>query len=183
MLQTFETDRLILRERTLEDMENCVEMDRDLEVVKYIPEIVELINGPSSNQIKHKDFIRKRIETIYPKGLGYWTVESKDNDKKFIGWILLIPIDNIGPDIEIGWRLKQKYWGKGYATEAARVILQHALNNVELEKIVADIHYLNQGSKKVAKKIGLKLESPKEDNTNNYLRYSIYKNQQVLSKY
>ncbi len=175
MLQTFETDRLILRERTLEDLENCIEMDQDLEVVKYIPEIVELINGPVSSYNKHRVFVKNRIEAVYPEGLGYWTIETKGLGE-FIGWILLIPIDNIGPDIEIGWRLKQIHWGKGYATEAARVILQYAFNSVELEKIVADIHYLNQGSIRVAEKLGFKLESSNDDSTYNYIRYSISKN-------
>ncbi|SET35233.1 Protein N-acetyltransferase, RimJ/RimL family [Salinibacillus kushneri] len=174
MLQSFESERLILRERTLEDIEKCIEMDHDLEVVKYIPEIVELINGPHASYKKHREFVRKRIETVYPNGLGYWTIELKDHIREFIGWVMLIPIDNIGPETEIGWRLKRNHWGKGYATEAARIILQYAFDTIELDKIVADIHYLNRGSIRVAEKIGLKFEGLNDDNTNHYVRYSIY---------
>lgn len=168
MLQTFETDRLLLRERTLEDLQNCIDLDRDLEVVKYIPGIVKLLHGPESSAEKHRGFVKERIETDYPEGLGYWAIESKDS-REFIGWILLIPIDNLGPEVEIGWRLKRSHWGKGYATEAARVILQHAFRNVDLNKVVADIVPLNHGSIRVAEKIGLKFECENKHD----VRYSI----------
>ncbi|MFG6116106.1 GNAT family N-acetyltransferase [Halobacillus sp. MO56] len=171
LLPSFETERLFLRERTLEDMDDCIEMDLDIEVVKYIPEIAELINGGYYNQ--HRAFVRKRMETVYPPGMGYWVIESKENPAEFLGWVLLIPIDNRGPEIEIGWRLKRKYWGKGYATEAARVILQHAFDTPGLEKIVADIHYMNHGSIRVAEKLGLKAIGTDDDT--NYRRYCIYK--------
>lgn len=173
MLKTFETNRLILCERTLQDMDNCIEMDYDLEVVKYIPEIAKMTKGPKANKEKHREFIRNRIETTYPSGMGYWIIESKDILKEFIGWIMLIPIDNIGPDIEIGWRLKRRYWGKGYATEAATKVLQHAFDSVGIKKLVADINPQNKGSIRVAEKIGLNNGS--DGTSDNYVRYSIYK--------
>ncbi|UOQ45501.1 GNAT family N-acetyltransferase [Halobacillus salinarum] len=173
MLQTFETDRLILRERTLEDIEQCMEMDQDPEVVKYIPEIMEVLHGPKPNLEKHKGFVIKRLEADYPDGLGYWTIESKEHGRRFMGWILLIPADGIGPEVEIGWRLKRIYWGKGYATEAAKTIVDHAFDTVGLAKVIADIHYLNQGSIRVAEKLGFRLENTNEDSTAPYVSYSI----------
>lgn len=172
MLPSFKTERLILRERTLNDMDDCIEMDRDIEVVKYIPEIAELINGRNYNQ--HKAFVRKRMETVYTPGMGYWVIEAKEYPGEFMGWVLLIPLDNRGPEIEIGWRLKRKYWGKGYATEAARVILQHAFDSLDLAKIVADIHKLNRGSILVAKKLGFQMQGSDADT--NYRSYYINKN-------
>ncbi|MFC0523747.1 GNAT family N-acetyltransferase [Pontibacillus salicampi] len=171
MLETFETERLILRERTMEDLEDCIEMDCEEEVVKYIPEVRELLNS----QNKHIAFVKKRIETKYPNGLGYWTIESKVNNGVFIGWILLIPVDNVGPEIEMGWRIKRDYWGAGYATEAANVILKYAFKKVNLENVVADIHQLNRGSIRVAEKLGFTVERSVNGNTDNYVRYSIHK--------
>ena len=170
MLETFETERLILRERTMEDLEDCIEMDCEEEVVKYIPEVRELLNS----QNEHIAFVKKRIETKYPIGLGYWTIESKVNNREFIGWILLIPVDNVGPEIEMGWRLKRDYWGAGYATEAANVILNYAFNTVDLKSVVADIHQLNQGSIRVAEKLGFTVETSVNGNADHYVRYSIY---------
>lgn len=183
MLPTFETNRLILHERTPEDIDQCIELDCDPEVVKYIPEIAELIYGPEANKERHREFVRKRTEAIYPTGMGYWTIESIDTSREFIGWVMLIPIDNIGHDIEIGWRLKRSHWGKGYATEAAKIILHHAFDNVGLQNIVADIHYLNKGSIRVAEKIGFTIENRISDTTDNYVRYSIYNNYSYRKKF
>ncbi|WP_018924068.1 GNAT family N-acetyltransferase [Salsuginibacillus kocurii] len=169
MLRTFETDRLILRERTLDDVELCMEMDREAEVVKYVPEIKTLVG----NERKHREFIVKRTEAQYPAGMGYWMIESKDDQQQIIGWILLIPMDAVGPEIEIGWRLKPKYWGKGYATEAAKVILHYAFESLEIEEIVADINKMNKGSIRVAEKIGLEYKGLLE--TSAYIRYAIYR--------
>ena len=173
MLRTFETDRLILRERTLADIESCIEMDREPEVVKYIPEVNKLVNGTSANERKHREFIRERTEAEYPEGMGYWVIESKEDQRQFVGWILLIPLDAVGPEIEIGWRLKRKYWGKGYATEAAKVILQYAFEFLEIKEVVAYIDQMNKGSIRVAEKIGLVHKGGLE--TDNYIRYSIHR--------
>lgn len=154
MLKSFETDRLTLRERTLEDLEACVEMDSDPEVIKYIPELAKLVTGPLADKEVHKQFVKNRITAEYPSGMGYWTIETKDKQKEFIGWIMLIPIDMVGPEIEIGWRLKRQYWGKGYATEAAKVILNYALDDLKIKEIVADIESANKGSVRIAEKLG-----------------------------
>ncbi|MGP4070339.1 GNAT family N-acetyltransferase [Halobacillus sp. B29] len=175
MLETFETERLILRERTMKDLEDCLRMDCEEEVVKYIPEVRELLNSPKSNPDKHIEFVKNRMETTYPNGLGYWTIESKVNNGEFIGWILLIPIDNIGPEVEIGWRLKRDYWGAGYATEAGNTILTYAFDTVDLENVVADIHPSNRGSIRVAEKLGFSVEESINESAGNYVRYSIYK--------
>src|SRR5699024_9181930 len=130
MLRTFETDRLKLRERTLQDMECCLEMDRDVEVVKYIPPIAKLIDGPLANKEKNIQLIKEKMLTPYPNGLGYWTVESKYGE--FKGWVMLVPMDKTAQKVEMGWRLRQKAWGKGYATEAATAILNYALAELDI---------------------------------------------------
>jgi RimJ/RimL family protein N-acetyltransferase len=75
---------------------------------------------------------------------------------RFLGWVLLIPRDAVGPEIEIGWRLNRDAWGYGYATEAARPVVEHAFRSVGVEKIFADIHPGNAASMKVAERIGMR---------------------------
>lgn len=164
MLKSFETDRLTLRERTLEDLEACVEMDSNPEVIKYIPELAKLVAGSLANKEVHKKFVKDRITAEYPSGMGYWTIETKDKQKDFIGWIMLIPLDMVGPEIEIGWRLKRQYWGKGYATEAAKVILDYALDDLIIKEIVADIESANKGSIRIAEKLGFQILANDEGN-------------------
>nr|WP_314433969.1 GNAT family N-acetyltransferase [uncultured Brevundimonas sp.] len=156
-LPTFETARLILKPRTLEDLPACLSMDRDAEVTKFIP-------GPWSDPGRHEAFVRERIATDFGEGLGYWSVFLRDSPDHFLGWILLIPYDGVGPEIEIGWRFNRDAWGQGYATEAAKAVLEHADGVLKLERVLADIAPDNLGSIQVALKIGMADEGLKDAN-------------------
>ena len=149
-LPVFATERLILRPRSLADYPACLAMDRDPEVVRYVP-------GPWSDAEAHRAFLHDRITRAYPDGLGYWCIFPKQAPRRFVGWVLLIPLDAVGPEIEIGWRLVRVAWGRGYAPEAAMRIVRHAFDGAGLDRIVADIHAENTRSRRVAEKIGLRL--------------------------
>jgi RimJ/RimL family protein N-acetyltransferase len=144
-LPTFATMRLTLRPRTMADLDACVLMDRD-------PLVTRFIRGPWMDSVAHRAFVEDRIGRAYPDGMGYWSIFAQSG---FIGWILLIPQDLVGPEIEIGWRLVRAAWGQGYATEAARPVLGHALRTLGLTRIVADIDENNTPSIGVARKLGL----------------------------
>lgn len=131
------------------DFDACIAMDRDPEVTKYIP-------GPWNDPARHEAFLRERIGTAFGDGLGYWSISPKARPDRFAGWILLIPQDCGGPEIEIGWRLNRSAWGKGFATEAARPIVDHAFHAIGLDSIVAFIDPGNLASVRVAEKIGMK---------------------------
>ncbi len=132
------------------DNESCFEMDSD-------PEVVRFIAVPSADEAGHKAFIEARTRGPYPFGQGYWTVRENCTPTRFLGWILLMPLDAVGPDIEIGWRFRRDAWGAGFATEAARAVLDHAFTTLALAEVVADIHPANARSIRVAEKIGLLL--------------------------
>jgi RimJ/RimL family protein N-acetyltransferase len=134
----------------MSDFDACLAMDRDPTVTKYIP-------GPWDDPKGHERFLRERIQESFGPGLGYWSIFPKEHPAQFLGWILLIPYDGIGQEIEIGWRLNRLSWGKGYATEAAIPVVEHAFATVGLNRIVADIDPRNLASMRVAEKIGLKL--------------------------
>jgi RimJ/RimL family protein N-acetyltransferase len=158
----FETERLLLRPRTLADLEACIAMDRDPDVTRFVP-------GPWSDPDAHRAFVSDRIERRYPPGMGYWSVFPKSDPEEFLGWILLTPLDLVGPDIEIGWRLRRSARGRGYAAEAARPVLGHALETLRLAEIVADIDPANAASIRVAEKIGMRFSGQRPGGL---LRYS-----------
>jgi len=149
MLPAFETDRLSLRPRTMADFDACLAMDRDPDVVKYIP-------GPWDDAAKHEAFLRERIQADFGNGLGYWSIFSRERDERFLGWVLLIPYDGVGPEVEIGWRLNRSAWGQGYGTEAAQPFVSYAFERIGLHRIVADIDGCNIASHRIAEKIGMK---------------------------
>jgi len=148
VLPSFTTERLLLRQRTLADTRACIEMDRD-------PQVTRFISGPWSDPQAHLAFVEARTEGPYAPGLGYWTILER-REGRFLGWVLLIPLDADGPEIEIGWRLPRAAWGHGYATEAAAPVLRHGLSTLRLDEVVADIDPDNQASRRVAEKIGMR---------------------------
>lgn len=149
MLPTFETDRLILKPRTIDDLENCIKMDID-------PKVTEYISGIWNGSHKHIAFLKERILESYPLGLGYWSIFLRDNPTDFIGWIHLLSVQDNMQAAEIGWRLKHLAWGNGYATEAARTIITHAFETADINQIVAHTHSANNRSKAVMKRLGFK---------------------------
>ncbi len=148
MQPTFETRRLVLLPRTLKDTDDCLVMDCD-------PEVTRFVDGPWGDVQRHREFIESRTLALYPPGMGYWTIRNRSDASGFLGWILLIPTHALEPEVEIGWRLPRKAWGSGIATEAALPVLQHATGTLGLPAVVAEIDILNVGSLRVAEKLGL----------------------------
>lgn len=150
MLPEFLTQRLTLRPRTLADSDACLAMDRE-------PEVTRFVAGPWDDPVAHRAFIEHRTRHHYPSGMGYWSIMAPEG---FAGWILLTPLDLHGPEIEIGWRIVRAVWGRGYATEAARPVLDHAFNTLGLPEVVADIDPANIASVRVATKLGMQPSGP-----------------------
>jgi RimJ/RimL family protein N-acetyltransferase len=164
MQPIFETRRPIVRPRTEADTELCFAMDSD-------PEVTRFVTGPWSDQQEHRAFIEARTRGPYPEGMGYWAVCLRKQPDRFIGWVLLIPIDAVGPEVEIGWRMRRVLGAGGYATEAARAVLTHAFKRLGLMEVVADLDPDNVGSRRVAEKIGLKAGLPRLHHGRTAIRY------------
>ena len=88
-------------------------------------------------------------------GLGWWLIFSRDSKNTLIGVLLLQPLNNTS-DIEIGYHLRRDQWGKGYATEAAGLLLEHAFATLGLPQICAIALPYNRRSIRVIEKLGLR---------------------------
>ncbi len=141
-----QSDRLYLQEITESDIEIIHQLDTDEEVIKFI--------APPKTLAQSKERITK-TQKLYSegKGLGRWLAYRKEDDVA-IGWFVLCPLDNTD-QIEIGYRLLSQYWGKGYATEMSKELLDYALNTIMLKEVVGVTNPDNEGSQKVLSKIGL----------------------------
>ena len=148
-----ETERLILRYFTEADVDNLYELDSDAEVMRYI-------NGGQSSD---REQIRSQILPGFLKyyddyqGYGYWAVEEKLSGE-FIGWFHFRPPLDGGEDIELGYRLKRAFWGKGYATEGAIALIHKGFTGLGTDRIFAKALAVNSGSIRVMEKSGLKFE-------------------------
>ena len=87
---------------------------------------------------------------------GYWAIFAKDAPDELLGWVSFIPFDAVGPELEMGWRLVRRAWGRGFASEAARRIVEHAFADPAVQRIVADAHVDNEASLAVARKVGFR---------------------------
>ncbi len=113
------------------------------------------ISGPWADPAAHRAFVRARTLHAYPPGQGYWTLRPRGAPDRFLGWVLLIPDDAEGPEVEIGWRLLPEHWGQGYAGEAASVLLGYGLDRLALPLVISDIRAGNPASLRVARRIGM----------------------------
>ena len=143
-----ETSRLILRQFTEADAPLILQLNSDPEVVKYIPEPVLHTNEQA------RGVIRNIILPQYTNKLGRWAIHTKGN-LEFIGWCGLKFLKE-ADEIDIGYRFRQIAWGKGYATEAAKHVLDYGFQQLRLKEIFGKAHVENIASVNVLKKIGMK---------------------------
>lgn len=146
----FETKRLGFRLWKESDKEPFYIMNSNDQVMKYFPKVLTK---------KESDEFYNRIQTHFKEsGYGLWVVELKDT-REFIGFIGFYRATFeafFTPCIEIGWRLDNKYWNKGYATEGALRCINYGFEQLNLEKIYSFTSRINTPSIKVMEKIGLK---------------------------
>jgi RimJ/RimL family protein N-acetyltransferase len=150
MLPSFETNRLLLRPRSLVDLDACLAMNAEPDVMRYV-------GGMPANMDDYAATLVTRISRPHPSGLGYWSLFAKQNPQYFLGWVSLVLYDyeDPGSNVEIGWRVPKTAWGNGYATEAASVVLRYAFGSLGLKRVIATMDPGNVSSFRVAEKIGM----------------------------
>ena len=86
----------------------------------------------------------------------YWVVREKHTDH-FIGLVSLDPHHG-GVYLEISYQFLPGWWGKGYATEVVQLIINYALHELNLSKIVAETQTANTSSCRLLERLGMELE-------------------------
>jgi RimJ/RimL family protein N-acetyltransferase len=143
-----ETERLILRNWIDEDHAPFAALNADPDVMEFFPST--LTKDQSNSMV---DRVRGLIDE---KGYGFWACEEKLSGQ-FIGFVGLnnpeyeLPFN---PCLEIGWRLAKPYWGKGYASEAAKTALQYAFQTLDAAEVVSFTAVINERSSAVMKRLG-----------------------------
>lgn len=143
------TERLILREWRDEDVAPFAALNADQTAMRFMPGVMTL------------DETRALVEQLRAHfaqhGFGRWAVEAP-GVAPFIGFVGLhwqtfdAPFT---PAVEVGWRLAPAFWGKGYATEAARAALRYGFEDLNLDQIVSFTVPANKPSWAVMERIGM----------------------------
>lgn len=154
MYLTLETNRLILRELKLSDAEAFFAMDSNPNVHSY------LWNKPVQKMeetIEVIAFVRKQY---VDNGIGRFAMISKETNE-FVGWAGLKfnteAVNNKVNFYDIGYRLDQKFWGRGYASEATFAWLKYAFETMNIKTMEAAAHIDNIASNKILQKIGMRM--------------------------
>ncbi len=150
-IPSFSTSRLVMRGHTLEDFSHTVQLWNDPRVTHFIgqPQTAEESWGRLLRYVGHWASL----------GYGYWVVEEKDTGD-FVGEVgfgnyrraILPSLDDEAP--ELGWVLRPKKSGFGYATEAAMGALEWARAHLRSQQVVCIIRPENEASIRVALKCG-----------------------------
>lgn len=150
-----ETERLIIREIELRDVDDFYEMDSDPEVHKYI------LQTPVTSKDEMVEVIKMIRQQYKDNGIARWAVIDKVSGE-MLGWCgIKFYTDKLNGHqnfYEHGYRFKQKHWGKGYATESSKAVLDWAFRNLNTDAIYAITDIDNKNSIHVLDKLGFELK-------------------------
>ena len=160
------TERLILREMLVSDAEALFEMDSNPKVHQY------LWNKPLKNSSEVRPYIESVKNQYLENNIGRFVVVLKETNE-LMGWAGLKynteMVNNKIHFYDIGYRLNERFWGKGYASEASFAWLDYGFNVMKIKVMEAAAHSDNIASNKILLKIGLKM-------TEQYLEDGVYWN-------
>ncbi|MES2764053.1 MAG: GNAT family N-acetyltransferase [Bacteroidota bacterium] len=142
-----ETPRLLLRKKVVEDAPFFFDLNSDPLVIQYTSD------GPFKDLKAAEDIVKYVIGQYEKNGYGRWLVADKESGEP-LGWCGLKYHEDT-KDTDLGYRFMQKYWGKGYATEASLACIDHGFNVLKLKRIIGNAMVENSASINVLKKAGM----------------------------
>jgi RimJ/RimL family protein N-acetyltransferase len=150
------TERLLLRpwRDDEHDLDAYARICADAEVMRYIGRGVTLTREQAAEQLAGF------VEHWRQHGFGLRAAIERDSEE-LVGFVGVARAGQPGVrpgDVEIGWRLMQERWGRGYATEGALAVRDHAFRQLRLARLVAFVRPRNSGSINVMGKLGMALE-------------------------
>lgn len=151
-----QTKRVLLRQYHREDFEKLLELNSDPEVMRYLTNGVPGVREDVMSGVERTLFYQKK----YSGELGVYTAELVERGE-FMGWFHLRPaktdLENTRV-LELGYRLRRKFWGKGYATEVSLALVDKAFDGLNAESVFAQTLAQNMASRRVMEKIGMRFE-------------------------
>lgn len=150
-----ETPQIILREFVESDWHHIKDLDSDPEVMKF------LTNGIPSpdSEVDRAMGVFLSMNKKWKGKFGFWVALEKET-QEFMGWFHLRPLKS-DPDntslLELGYRLKKNFWGKGIGTEGSLALIYKAKKEYGIKEFCAQTLATNLPSQNVMKKCGMTL--------------------------
>lgn len=146
-----ETPHLIIRKWELpRDLDDAFAIYGDRETMHFIP-------CGALDYEQTQRLVRRMIERDEEYGFGIWPVVHK-NDHRVIGQCGVTHVEGTRPEIEIAWIFNRAYHGHGFATEAAKAVMEFAFAELQIARLYALIDRFNPRSIAVANRLGMRYD-------------------------
>ena len=148
-MSVLQTERLLLRPWREADRAPRAAMCADPEVMTFFPALL--------TREQSDEFVDRTLQAFDERGWGWFAIQERESGT-FAGVAGLAPVRfeaHFTPAVEIGWRLAQAAWGKGYATEAAGASVTFAFDELELDEVFALAVPENERSLAVMRRLGM----------------------------
>ena len=171
MKKILETERLVLREMTMDDFDALYAVLSDAEIMQHYPYTFD--------EERVRSWIERNMDRYKEDGFGLWAVCLKDTGE-MIGDCGLT-LQNIDGTMlpEIGYHIRKDQQRKGYAKEAAAAVRDWAFQNTEYPALYSYCKYTNVGSFKTAESIGMHFEKEYEDEANKITHVSVIRREDL----
>lgn len=154
---TVATDRLLLRQWTVHDLEPMAEIHGDPAVGRWL--------GGTLASAASAAFVDRQAVGLALRGIGLFAVE-RSVDGALLGAVGLSGVGSefpFGPALEIAWRLSPAHQGAGYATEAAAAVLRHGSTTFGVDRIAAFTAAGNVASLAVMGRLGMRADESMDE--------------------
>lgn len=144
------SERLRFRAPNADDLEFLFAMNQDPAVMEFMPGLMTL------DQTRQQ--LERMIKHFTDHGFGTWIVSDGQTQER-LGAVGLKNVDidvAFVPAVEIAWRLPRPFWGRGYATEAAKRVLQFGFSTLNLDRLVGFTVPHNTRSIAVFERLGMR---------------------------
>lgn len=144
------TPRLVLRTWTLDDLPAAHTIYSHPEAMRWSPA------GPSPSSEATRAILEGHFASYAQHGIGKWAVALRASGE-IIGdcGVVMVPVHDLTPEPELGYRLLPEFQGQGYATEAGKAALAHCLTLVGLPRVLGIVEPANAASVRVLLKLGM----------------------------
>ena len=142
------TARLHLRPFTAADHEAIHAVYSDPEVMRYVG------HGAHRTMAETANALRIYGDVLARRGYSFLAVTEREGGA-LVGDGGLHPLGGRGPDVELGYTLSRRAWGRGYATEIGQALVAHAFDVLGVDRVVAQVEPANHASRRVLEKLGM----------------------------
>ncbi len=165
--------RLILRPWQSSDLAPFAEQNAD-------PLVMQFLGGVLTKE-ESNAYVRRAEKHLAETGYCKWAVEAPGL-ASFIGAVGLTRVKfdaSFTPAVEVAWRLNHRYWGRGFATEAAQAAIKDGLERIGLQEIVAMTALTNAASARVMERLGMvrstEFDHPNQPEGSSLRRHILYR--------